>query len=55
MRTDESTNIEAGQVVKFYNYLEKVTLKFGTGLVKKSLIIKINTVLFLLKGFVGNV
>ena len=48
---DESANIEVGQVVTSYNYLEKATLKFGTGSAKKSLIIKINTVLFILKFF----
>ena len=34
---DESTNIEAGEVVTSYNYLGKATLKFGTGSVKKVL------------------
>ena len=29
-------NIEAGEVVTYYSYLEKATLKFGTGPVKKS-------------------
>ena len=51
---DESTNIEAGEVVTYYNYLGNATqaLKFGTGSGKeKSLIIKINTVFFLLKFF----
>ena len=29
-------NIKAGEVVTYYNYLGKATLKFGTGPVKKS-------------------
>ena len=45
---DEGTNIEAGEVVTFYNCLEKATLKFGAGSVKYILIMKINTVFFLL-------
>ena len=48
---DKSTNKEAGEVVTFYSYQEKVTLKFETGSIKKSLIIKVNTVFFLLKFF----
>ena len=28
---DESTNLEADELVTSYNYLGKVTLKFGTG------------------------
>ena len=31
---DESTNIQAGEVFTSYNYVEKATLKFGTGSLK---------------------